>query len=176
MIDTKMKESKEQMIILKNHLGVSHSPDEYYPRAEGSCQWLDDREDFLEWRDSAGSFFQEDAPAPAKNPSVFWIYANPGTGKTFLAAHVKEELSQFQLECAYYFFHVGNKTSHSLGDFMRSIAYQMASSNASVREKLLELHYEGSAFDKDDAWTIWTKVFKRGIFQVCRACRLGFNS
>ncbi|ROV92565.1 hypothetical protein VMCG_08917 [Cytospora schulzeri] len=166
VLGTRIKESKEQMIVLKAYLGITHSPDEYYPRVEGSCQWLDERDDFQEWRDSAGSFFQEDAPAPAKNPSVFWVYANPGTGKTFLAAHVKEELCQFRLECAYYFFHVGNKTSHTLGDFMRSIAYQMASSNASVRERLLELYQEGSTFDKDDSWTIWTKVFKRGIFQA----------
>ncbi|ROV96972.1 hypothetical protein VSDG_04162 [Cytospora chrysosperma] len=166
VIGTKLKESRASMLILKTYLGISHSPDEYYPRAEGSCQWIDERDDFQEWRDSAASFFQEDAPAPARNPSIFLVHANPGTGKTFLAAHVKEDLSQFQLECAYYFFHIGNKTSHTLGDFMRSVAYQMASSNAFVREKLLELYYEGSAFDKDDAWTIWTKVFKRGIFQA----------
>lgn len=161
-----MKGSKEQLFILKAYLGISHSLDEHYPRADGSCQWLDERDDFQDWRDSAGSFFQQDAPAPARNPSVYWVYANPGTGKTFLAAHVKDELTQFQLECAYYFFHIGNKTSHTLGSFMRSVAYQMACSNASVRDKLLELYYEGSVFDKDDAWTIWTKVFKMGVFQV----------
>lgn len=158
----KMKESKERMIVLETYLGIEHSPDKYYPRAEGSCQWIDDRDDFQEWRDSINPFSQEDAPATMKNPSIFCVYANPGTGKTYLAAYVKEELSQFQRECACYFFHTGNKTSSTLGDFMRSIAYQMASSNASVREKLLQLYHEGLKFDK------WNKVFKIGIFQVGR--------
>lgn len=38
VIGTKVKKSKEQMVILKSYLGVSHNPDEYYPRTEGSCQ------------------------------------------------------------------------------------------------------------------------------------------
>jgi hypothetical protein len=50
---------------------------------------------------------------------------------------------------------------------LRSIAYQMAMSNAAVREKLARLCQDGSTFDMDDALTIWTKIFKKGIFQVC---------
>lgn len=167
MFKHKAKQSKEQMSLLKSFLGVSDRPDEQYPRTEGSCQWINDREDFQEWRDSAAESLDEAEPTPpAKNPSIFWVYANPGSGKTFLAAHIVDELAQSQLECAYYFFHVGNKTSHTLGDFLRSIAYQMATSNASVRDKLVTLCQEGSSFDKDDAGTIFTKIFKRGIFQV----------
>lgn len=166
VIEAKIKESKEQMVILKTYLGITHSPDEYYPRAEGTCQWLDERDDFREWRDSAGLFFEEDAPTPTRSPAIFLVHANPGSGKTFLAAHVVEELAQFQLECAHYFFHIGDKTSHSLVDFMTSIAYQMASANAVVREKLLEIYYKGSIFDQNDTWAIWTKVFKRGIFET----------
>ncbi|KUI53165.1 Vegetative incompatibility protein HET-E-1 [Cytospora mali] len=166
VIQSKMEESKEQMMLLKTFLGIPNSPDEDYPRAEGTCLWIDDRDDYQEWRDSAGSLFQDDAPESAKNPSVLLVHASPGTGKTFLAAHVKEQLCQLQLECASYFFHVGNNTSHTLENFIRSIAYQMASLNASIREKLLEIYYEQSTFDKDDIWTLWTKVFKKGIFQA----------
>ena len=103
-----------------------------------------------------------------KTPSIYWVSANPGTGKTFLAAHVVDELGQYQLERAYYFFHVGNKASQSLSNFLRSIAYQMAISNAFIRDKLFELCREGSTFDKDDAATVWTKIFKKGIFQVSK--------
>lgn len=165
MVD-KTRESNDQMNVLKTYLGVSDSPDESYPRARGSCQWIDDREDFQEWRDSAAAYLKDDAPTPPKDPSILWISANPGTGKTFLAAHVVDELAQFQLECACYYFHAGNKTTQTLGNFVRSIAYQMAASNASVREKLVALYEEGFTFDKDDAATIWTKLFKRGILQV----------
>ena len=154
------------MKVLQSFLGISDHPDEHYDRVEGSCQWIDARDDFQEWRDPAGELVRDEIPAPEKNPSIFWVAANPGTGKTYLAAHVIDELDQFQLECSYYFFHIGNKSSRSLGNFLRSIAYQMAMSNAFVREKLVGLCKEGSTFDKDDAATIWTKVFKRGIFQV----------
>lgn len=154
------------MKVLQLFLSISDRPDEHYHRVEGSCQWIDARDDFQEWRDPAGELVRDETAAPKKNPSIFWVAANPGTGKTYLAAHVIDELDQFQLECSYYFFHIGNKSSRSLGNFLRSTAYQMAMSNAFVREKLVGLCEEGSTFDKDDAATIWTKVFKRGIFQV----------
>ena len=154
------------MKILQSFLAISDHPDEHYQRVEGSCQWIDARDDFQDWRDPAGELIRDEIPAPEKTTSIFWVAANPGTGKTYLAAHVIDELHQFQLQCSYYFFHIGNKSSRSLGNFLRSIAYQMAKSNAFVREKLVGLCEEGSTFDKDDAATIWTKVFKRGIFQV----------
>lgn len=157
------------MRVVQAFLGISDHREEHYPRVEGSCQWIDARDDFQEWRDPAGELIRDEV-SPEKNPSVFWVAANPGTGKTHLAAHVIDELGQFQLECAHYFFHIGNKSSRSLDNFFRSIAYQMAMSNAFVREKLVRLSEEGVTFDKDDAATIWTKVFKRGIFQV-RSCK-----
>jgi hypothetical protein len=61
--------------------------------------------------------------------------------------------------------------SRSLSDFFRSIAYQMANSNAAVREKFTQMRNEGSTFDVDDDWTIWTNLFKRGIFQVSTLSR-----
>ncbi len=161
-----MQESRERMKILQSYLGVTDHLDEQYARVQGSCQWIDGRDDFQDWRDPAGELLRHDLPTPDKNPSIFWVAANPGTGKTYLAAHVIDELGQFQLECSHYFFHVGDKASRSLGNFLRSIAFQMAVSNAFVREKLVDLYNEGFTFDKDDSATIWTKVFKRGIFQV----------
>ncbi len=161
-----MQQSHEQMKILQTFLDISDHPDEHYPRVEGSCLWLDARDDFQDWREPAGELVRDEYSASENNPSIFWVTANPGTGKTYLAAHVVDGLGQFQLECSYYFFHIGNSSSRSLGSFLRSIAYQMAMSNTFVREKLVGLCEEGSTFDKDNAATIWTKVFKRGIFQV----------
>lgn len=147
---------------MTNHEG------EHYSRVEGSCQWIDSRDDFQDWRDPAGQLVNDEVLVSGKNPSLFWVCANPGTGKTFLAAHVVDELRQFQLECASYFFHAGNKSSRSMSNFLRSMAYQMAMSNSFIREKLVGLCQEDSTFDKDDAAMIWTKIFRRGIFQVCR--------
>ncbi|KAI0600589.1 hypothetical protein F4775DRAFT_544625 [Biscogniauxia sp. FL1348] len=166
VLRSRVSESKEKMKVLKSFLGVADRPDEHHARAKGSCQWIDEREDFQDWRG-----FPEDLPFEKQSnvsiiPSIFWIYSNPGIGKTFLASHIVEELTQFGMECAYYFFHFGNKTSRSLGDFLRSIAYQMALSNAAVREKLIGLYEDGSTFDTDDAVTIWNKIFQKGIFQA----------
>ena len=105
----------------------------------------------------------------ARNPSIIWLHANPGTGKTVLAAHVISELQEFQVECAYYYFHIGNKTARTLADLLRSIAYQMALSNAAIRERLVDLCREGATFDLDDDLTIWTKLFRKCILQVCVA-------
>lgn len=60
----------------------------------------------------------------------------------------------------------GKKTSLSLGDSLRSLAYQLAAGSAIIRETLVAIHDEGSTFDMDDARTIWTILFKKGIFQV----------
>ncbi|KAI1455463.1 NACHT and WD domain protein [Annulohypoxylon moriforme] len=161
-----LKMSREQMKILKSYLGISDRPDDHFPPIDGSCQWIDSRDDFQDWRDPPDEFFPgQSIEMGTRRPSIFWVYANPGTGKTYLAAHVVSQLRQFQLECAYYYFHIGNKSSQSLGDFLRSIAYQMASSNASIRQRLTSLYEEGSSFDLDDARTVWMKVFKKGIFQ-----------
>jgi hypothetical protein len=156
--------------MLKSLLAISDRPDEQHQKVDGSCQWIDDRADFQGWRDGINDVLPMKETKPARNnTSIFWVHANPGTGKTTLAAHVTAELQESQVECASYYFHVGDKASRSLGDFLRTIAYQMAMSNAGIREKLAQLCQEGLAFDLDDDRTIWNKIFKRGIFQVGRS-------
>lgn len=100
------------------------------------------------------------------HPSIVWVHADPGTGKTVLASHVVSKLQELKLECAHYYFHVGSKAASSLGDCLRSLAFQMALSNAAIREVLLQAWADGSTFDPDDATTIWNKIFVKGIFQV----------
>lgn len=169
MTITKAEEAKEQMGLLKSYLGILDRPDEQYQKADGSCQWIDAREDFRAWRESANNFFAEDSRerhVDNKNISLFWVHAKPGTGKTYLANSVTAQLHEYRLECASYYFHFGEKSSKSLSDLLRWMAYQMASSNAAVRQSLVALYRDGSTFDKDDTRAIWNKVFKKGIFQV----------
>ncbi|KAI1501045.1 hypothetical protein F5X99DRAFT_418835 [Biscogniauxia marginata] len=166
ILHSKIADSKKKIQTLESFLGVTDRPCEHYVRVEGSCQWIDNSEDFQDWRDSPEDLPRAEKSGASIRPSIFWIYANPGTGKTFLAAHIIDELDQFGMECAYYFFHFGNKTSQSLSDFLRSIAYQMALANAAVREQLVALYEDGSTFDRDDARTIWNKIFQKAIFQA----------
>lgn len=157
------------MRILRSYLGVPDIPDVHHAKVNGSCQWIHTRDDFRDWRDCTTDFLAKgDSDIKGRNDiSVFWVHANPGTGKTILASHVVSHLRKSQLECASYFFNIGDKASRSLGPFLRSIAYQMAMSNSAIRNRLSQLCQEGSTFDLDDSWTIWVKLFRKGIFQEC---------
>ncbi|OAA81751.1 NACHT and WD domain protein [Akanthomyces lecanii RCEF 1005] len=165
----KADEAQTQMKTLKPYLGISDVPDEHHDTVEGSCEWIESRDDFQDWQhvDSPSQKFanEEIGPGP-KDISIFWVHASPGSGKTYLASYVQSQLESTRLQCAYYYFHVGKKMSRSLAPFLRSIAYQMATTSTLVRDKLYKLYQDGSIFDMDDAWTIWTKVFKKGILQI----------
>lgn len=158
-----------QIRVLKSWLSITDGTDEQHQhdKVEGTCQWIDDREEFQEWRDSASAFYRSTQDEASRNkPSIIWVHANPGTGKTILASHVVSEIQKLNFECAYYYFHIGNKTSRSLGELLRSIAFQMALTNGAVRHSLVQLCQDGSTFDIDDDRSIWTKVFSKGIFRV----------
>ncbi|KAI8954362.1 NACHT and WD domain protein [Xylaria longipes] len=158
--------AKAQLRKLQTFLGVLGPPDENHEKLEGSCQWIDDRDDFREWRDA------EIDINPSKNcqytPTIYWVNANPGAGKTVLAAHVVSQLAEFRRPHAFYHFHVGKKALQSLAGCLRSIAFQMASLNSAIRATLANLNDEGTIFDLDDARAIWLKVFKTGILQTPR--------
>ncbi|KKP01908.1 hypothetical protein THAR02_05984 [Trichoderma harzianum] len=48
----------------------------------------------------------------------------------------------------------------------KSLAFQMATQDNLVREKLIQLEHEGVAWDKTDDATIWTKLFVDRIFKL----------
>ncbi|KAJ6785704.1 hypothetical protein PWT90_08712 [Aphanocladium album] len=165
----KAEESRAQIKVLKQYLGMSDIPDEHHNTVEGSCEWIEARHDFQDWQDVTNldeSSLDEDMGPTQRNISIFWVNAGPGSGKTYLASYVQSQLESTKLQCAYYYFHVGNQSSRSLAPFLRSMAYQMAVGSAAVRAKLYKMHQDGSVFDMDDAWTIWTKIFKKGILQI----------
>jgi hypothetical protein len=157
------EKSKAQLQIVQSFLGMSIIPDEHYDRLPGSCHWVEQRDDFRNWMESTHELDKE----MLHNPSVYWIQAKPGAGKSVLASYVASQLKDIGLQLALYHFHFGSKQSQSLAAFMRSIAYQMAVTNSAVRDILVNLHSSGSTFDQDDARAIWSCLFKAGIFQVC---------
>ncbi|OTA96815.1 hypothetical protein M434DRAFT_392501 [Hypoxylon sp. CO27-5] len=159
-----MERSKQQLRTLKSYLSVSDRLHDHFPLADGSCQWIDTRDDFQNWHNPHNENL-ENGEIGFKRPSIFWVYANPGTGKTYLAAYVMSKLQNFQLECASYYFHAGGESSSSLAHCLRSIAYQMAIANADFRQKLVSLNEQTRSFDLDDAHMIWKNIFNQGIFQ-----------
>ncbi|KAK3947133.1 hypothetical protein QBC32DRAFT_98334 [Pseudoneurospora amorphoporcata] len=162
----KRAQAKEQLRQLRTFLGMAEKPDEQFWKVDGSCQWINTRDDFQEWRDGHRAEGHSEHTINEKILAIFWIHANPGTGKSVLASHVSSQLQEFNLECASHYFHVGDTKSRSLGVLLRSIAYQMALSNATIRERLFILFEEGATFDMDDSRTIWTKLYKKCILSA----------
>jgi hypothetical protein len=128
----------------------------------GSCQWLEAREDFQTWRDVFDDTLGEKYD---HIPQFYWLSARPGAGKSVLAGHVVSHLRSLRFDCAYHFFHHGEKSDQSLSGLLRSLAYQMACSSTRIRELLHELK-DGVNLDKDDERSIWRKIFLGGILQV----------
>ena len=139
--------------------------EEHHDKLEGSCQWIEDREDFRAW---IGEECRSGLTR-VHRPSFFWVQAHPGAGKTVLSAHVAAQLSHFRLPHASHFFHFGKKSAQSLTGMLLSIALQMAQNNSAIRKKLAEVLALGASFDRDDARAVWQKVFVGGIFQVHRS-------
>jgi hypothetical protein len=138
----------------------------HHDKLEGSCQWIEDREDFKQWRDSANEL---DTIKRFK-PSIYWATANPGAGKTVLVTHVASQLAEFGLQRATYHFQSGKKESQTLAGLLRSVAFQIAVSNSPVRDMLARVSEDPTSFDLDDARAIWSKVFRSGILRVCMQC------
>jgi len=151
-----------QLQNIKASLGSPDLPEEHHDMLEGSCHWIEDREDFQQW----GNPEIEGEKAKSYQAEVLWVQAQPGAGKTVLAAHVAALLTDDRLPFSSYFFQYGKKTSQSLSGFLISLAYQMASTNAGVREKLAQLCKDGTSLRHDSAYTMWARVFVGGVFQV----------
>lgn len=83
-----------------------------------------------------------------------------------LSAHVIQHLEDKNLTCSYFFFTMDSKVESNLSHCLRSIAYQMALSNAHVRDELLAMIDAGSQLTKGDFRVIWRKVFVGGIFRT----------
>lgn len=158
---TKSEKSRAEMKVISAYVDIYENPDDLLDVGiKGTCEWIDNKQDFEEWRDSF-----EDPLGDNVDHSLrcYWVRAKPATGKSCLTGHVITHLQELGLDCAYYFFHYGNKMSQKLSGLLRSLAFQMASSNAIVRKKILELVEDGVKFDKDDEGAIWRKVFVNGI-------------
>jgi hypothetical protein len=165
---SKDEKYRAQIRSLRSYLNVSDQPENDLAnqeeiKATGSCGWLEERENFQAWRDVFDDTFGE---KHGHIPQFYWLSARPGTGKSVLAGHIVAHLQNFHLDCAYYFFHHGNKSGQVLSGLLGSLAYQMALSNAGICEKLLQLKDDGAILDKDDERSIWRKVFLNGILKV----------
>ncbi len=118
-------------------------------RIAGSCEWLAANTTFQRW---------VDPDAEEGRSIVYWISANPGTGKSVLTGYVIDSLQDMGLDCSYYFFRHGDKDKSTVGGFLRSLLYQMAFRSSEVRQKILAVMGQGVRLGKGDAKTIWRQL------------------
>jgi hypothetical protein len=126
---------------------------------EGTCQWITARQDFVDWHESASSI----------TPRTFWLVGLPATGKTSLARGVIDHLQFLGHECLYHFFSSGHQLKRTGVYCLRSIAYQLAYSNADFREQLSTLVEESGIEFNSQAQTlsiVWEKLFVGIIFKL----------
>lgn len=150
--DTKgmQKTRREQMRILSSYLNIADAPvDDLMAfeeqKLQGSCEWLTKKASYQDWQ------YNDDSP------KYFWLRGKPAMGKSMLSSHVIQHLEGTQ--CSYFFFKHQDRLRSSLAVFLRSMAYQMASSNRSVREQLLKCQQDDLFIEMDNARSIWRKVF-----------------
>ncbi|KAL8883971.1 MAG: hypothetical protein Q9215_007887 [Flavoplaca cf. flavocitrina] len=114
-------------------------------KLEGSCEWLTRKESYQDWQ------YNHDSPR------CFWLRGKPAMGKSITSSHVVQQLEGTQ--CSYFFFKHNDPLKSSLAVFLRSMAYQMANANRSVRQQLLELQQDDPFLEMENARNIWRKVF-----------------
>lgn len=157
-LDTADNTEIELDLRLKSLLGVSDTLEEDLTlqselKMPDSCEWLTNKACFISWKEG-------DAP------SILWLTGRPATGKSILSSHVIDHLRPLRVCCSYFFFKHSTTNKSTLSDCFRSLAFQMATQDNLVREKLMQLEHEGIAWDKTDDATIWTKLFVDRIFKL----------
>ena len=141
---------REQMRSLSSYLNISDAPIDDLTafeeqKLQGSCEWLTKKESYQDWQYNDNS------------PKYFWLRGKPAMGKSMLSSHVIQHLEGTQ--CSYFFFKHQDRLKSSLAVFLRSMAYQMASSNRSVRQQLLKRQQDDPFIEMDNTRSIWRKVF-----------------
>lgn len=153
-------------------------------RFPGSCQWILARSAYQSWLDSGAS------RSPSVSKSTTWstvssrdpleqsetassdlkpyyiLHGAPAMGKSLVATRIIEDLQSRHLGCSYHFFQHGDRVKSTLGGCLRGLAFQMALSNPSIRQKLCGLEDDGVQIEKADGRSIWKKLFLHGVFEL----------
>ncbi|KAH6873959.1 hypothetical protein B0T10DRAFT_499546 [Thelonectria olida] len=154
-----LREKRDRMKELKKYLEVSDVLDDDLlsvceARMQESCQWVSTKASYVKWRDGKSG-----------NNRTLWVKGKPATGKSVLAGYVINHLRESGQACSYFFFKHGDKSKSSLGRCLRSLAFQMASSNTEVGDAILEMQADGIRLDRVDERTLWRILFLSGVFQ-----------
>ena len=127
-------------------------------RVAGTCDWFFRKTSYAQWRDFASA------------SRILWINGMPACGKSVLAGYIVDQLqaNQPDIPCSYFFFKHGDKVRSRLSSCLRSLAFQMASSDVHIRETLLDL-LNDRRLSEDNDCALWRKLFTSAIFSAQRS-------
>ncbi|KAJ5261335.1 hypothetical protein N7478_011930 [Penicillium angulare] len=161
--EAKLKDDRKKNQHLRKFIGVSSVI--YHDlasigevRIDGTCTWISTKLGYIDWRDG-----------PSSGAKVLWINGQPGAGKSVLAAYIIERLKADGQDCSFFFFKRGDDLKANLSCCLRSLAFQMASSNPDAGRQVLEIQRDYDCMDAFDDDTIWQRLLSSGIFQVLKS-------
>ncbi|PYH64510.1 NACHT and WD domain protein [Aspergillus vadensis CBS 113365] len=160
VVKLKTQQVRIQLQQLETYLGVHENVEDDLilledARMKGTCEWFGSKSSFLTWKSFENS-----------SPIVFWVNGKPATGKSVLAGYVVSQLHKTRAGCSFYFFRHGDKSKSRLSGCLRSLALQMACTNAEVRNILLEMQSQGVRVDSEDERVLWRRLFQPGILRA----------
>ncbi|GFF33211.1 vegetative incompatibility protein HET-E-1, partial [Aspergillus udagawae] len=125
-------------------------------RAPGTCSWILETDEVKNW-------LQIGENGAQKESNIFWLYGNPGTGKSTMAITLTEELpnhAEFlggKKRLAYFFCDSGSEHQRTATSILRGLLYQLITQHKSLMKYLLPKYTERKAklFTSFDAlWSI----------------------
>lgn len=162
MVDPELerKESRSRLSVIRRYLGVSDVFENDFftaqdARMPGSCQWISTKEPYVGWRDGVSG-----------DGKILWVKGKPAAGKSVLAGYVIDELRESGLSCSYFFFKHGDKSKSRFGSCLRTLAFQMASSNIEAQHNILTMQRDGVRLGDVDDRTLWRLLFRSGVLQT----------
>ncbi|KAK7739100.1 hypothetical protein SLS62_011300 [Diatrype stigma] len=149
---------EEDMSQVTALLGVSNPPAEDFVAARavrkpGTCQHFLRSDEF-------------NGLVNTKLSPVLWVHGPPGSGKSTLCATAIEHLIDQDRHCAYFFFKHSDRTKRSLGNMLRSLAYQMALQVPTYRREILEIARSGLQLQGSDSLSIWKRLFSTILAEI----------
>lgn len=156
----KVAASGVQIKGIKKYLGISSTYEDDLMAVEdarmtGTCQWFTKKNAYLAWADMASGA-----------QDILWVSGKPAAGKTVLSGFIIDHLRGLNRPCSYFFFKYGERTKSRLGAALRHLAFQMAQSHTSIRDRISTMQEHGVQLDDGNDASLWRKLFVDGIFQT----------
>ncbi|KAI9172632.1 Vegetative incompatibility protein [Paramyrothecium foliicola] len=142
---------------LLERLGVTKDSNDDFAELQllkqpGSCLWFTEGGLFNAWKDG-------------ESPHILWLFGRPAAGKSVLACHVIEYLTHPAKKCSHFFFKYGEHGRSTLSDCLLSLACQMAMKDTSIRQDVLSMLEDQTAWDKTKETVLWRRLFLDVIFK-----------